>query len=355
MRNRNYVALPELLGVSDNPLQLASAIGGQARMDFYWKEIGGKRRLIGNPNKPMRKLHDLFGGYIRESVRIMEDDSYPLRKFPSAAAFVDGANHLKNAQRHAGGKFFYVTDIWNAYPSVDLERLAALIVYIRKYSEYKVDFSLFMLGQSPSLSGELRSDVLFPPMHTFLKVFCSGIHGQGLAVGGPMSPFLFNLFCEVYVDAGLRQLCKRNDIVYSRYADDLVFSRSKPIIGDIRRELRKCITSGGFKINHRKSKVLSREMGTVFITKMGLRGAPFAVSGELEKYSLVFPQKKRRCLHGMIGSYLNGQMDWPEKVGGLVAEFLHYYKNVGRPTSTDNKTFWLCKKFEADWAKYRYR
>ncbi|MEK7115609.1 MAG: hypothetical protein AAB862_01540, partial [Patescibacteria group bacterium] len=126
----------------------------------------------------------------------------------------------------------------------------------------------------------------------------------------------------------------------------------KPIIGDIRRELRRRITHGGFKINHRKSKVLSREMGTVSVTKVGLRDDTFTVKGEAV---LVFPQKKRRRLHGMIGSYINGQMDWPEKVGGLVAEFLYYYKNVGEQTATDCKTFKLCKEFEADWAKYRYR
>lgn len=352
MRKRNYVALPE--PHIDNPLDLASMVGGNPQMEFQWKEVGGKRRLIGNPNRPMRKLHTLFGNYIRMGILAMGDDNYPLRRFPSASAFIKGANPLKNAQRHASSRFFYITDIGNAYPSVDLERLAGLIVYIWKYSLHRVDFSLPILGQRSSLPDELRSDALFPPVYTFLKFFCSGLYGNGLSVGGPLSPFLFNLFCEVYVDAGLRQVCKRYDIRYSRYADDCVFSRNKPIIGDIRRELREHITLGGFKVNHRKSKVLSRAMGTVFITKIGLRDSSTTGSGT-QVATIVFPQKKRRRLHGMIGSYLANQMDWPEKVSGLIAEFLYYYKNVETPTLTDLKTFALCKEFEADWAKYRHR
>ena len=46
-------------------------------------------------------------------------------------------------------------------------------------------------------------------------------------------------------------------------------------------------------------------------------------------------------------------MDWPEKVSGLVAEFLYYFKNVWPKTETDKKTFALCQAFEAEWAKYR--
>ena len=354
MRSNDYAALRESLKSDDNPFLLTDALGGHPSIDFFWKEAGGKRRLVGNSNNPMRRLHRLFGGYIRTGIATMGKDNYPLRRFPSASAFVTGANPLKNAQRHANGRFFYITDIWNAYPSVDLEKLAGLIVYIRKYDVHRADFSLSMLGQRSLLLEELKDDALFPLLSAFLKFFCSGMYGRGLAVGGTLSPYLFNLFCEVYVDAGLRQMCKKYDITYSRYADDCVFSRNKPIIRDIRKELRECITRGGFVVNHRKSKVLSREMGAVFVTKIGLRDSTAATEDTLEAI-LVFSQKKRRCLHGMIGSYLSGQMDWPEKVSGFIAEFLYYYKNVGTPTCTDQKTFALCKKFEAEWAKYRNR
>ncbi len=47
------------------------------------------------------------------------------------------------------------------------------------------------------------------------------------------------------------------------------------------------------------------------------------------------------------------QMDWPEKVSGLISEFMYYYKNVEQPTATDRKTFELCKEFENEWSRHR--
>lgn len=352
MTSRNYAAPQGPLVVDDNPLRFAKMVGGHPNIDFYWKEKNGKRRLIGNPNKPMRELHELFGVYIRSSIETMGDGNYPLIKLPSSLAFVKGSNPLKNAAKHRDGKFFYITDIHNAYPSVDLVRLAALIVYIKKYAIYGVDFSLSRLGQNASLVYELREDELFTYVHAFLESFCAGVKGEGLAVGGPLSPYLFNLYCEVYVDANVRLACRKYNITYTRFADDCVFTRNKPIIGNMRREIRECIRQGGFNINHWKSHVLSREMGTVFVTKIGLH-EPLDSAGEWEPATFVFPQKKRRRLHGIIGSYLKMQMDWPEKVSGFIAEFLHYFKNVKEQTATDRKTLTLCKKFEAEWEKHR--
>ncbi len=341
----------------DDPLRFVTMVGGCPRIDFHWKQdTNGKRRLIGNPNKPLRRLHRLFGQYLEEAISKMGKENYELIKFPSSTAFVRGTNPLKNAQKHQKGRFFYITDFANAYPSVDLVRLAVLIVYIKRHNVYGLEMSLRMLGQNRVLVRELQEDPLFLSILAFLESYCSGQYGRGLAVGGPRSPYLFNLYCEVYADAGLRKVCERYGITFTRYADDNVFSRDKPITSDIRRELRRRIESAGFQVNHRKSKVLCRDMGTVFVTKVGLRDQNLvAPRSESAKAAIVFPKKKRRRLHGIIGSYLHMQMDWPEKVSGRIAEFLHYYRHVERRTAADHKTFALCKEFEREWAKYRKR
>jgi hypothetical protein len=143
-------------------------------------------------------------------------------------------------------------------------------------------------------------------------------------------------------------------VTYTRYVDDLVFSRGIPIPFFMRQEIRRFITEAGFAVNHRKSTVRSRQMGTVFVTKIGMR-EDSAESGEAKPAILVFPQKKRRRIHGIIQSYLTKELwnESPEVIRGIIAEFLHYYKQVVIPTKTDAKTFALCKEFERVSEPYR--
>ncbi|GEM_PF-2676176 len=361
-----------------DPHTLVGQVGGRPQLDFFWKEVSGKMRIIGSPNKPMEKLHELFGNDLRNAIRAMGKDGDNLIKFPSAMGCVRDSNPQRNAEKHAHGKHFYITDLHAAYPSVDIERLTVLIVFIMGYSEYRTDFKLEYVARNELAMFQIRGDPLYHPMFDFLQIYFAGKLGKGLAVGGPLSPFLINLYCEMYIDSRMREWCRKYngyhanpeahpadlreqyEITYTRYVDDLVFSRGSPCITPIRKGIRKIIQEAGFLINHRKSKVLSLEKGTVFITKQGLRAPENDEDEVLAKKPaiLVFPQSKRRHLHGLIGKFLAHQADFPlEKSGnvvkGYVAQFLHYYKSVAQPTATDAKTLGLCRKFEIEWAKYR--
>jgi hypothetical protein len=328
------------------PPELLAGFGGKPSMSFFWKEVAGKRRLIGNPNRPMRVLHQLFGKHLLDGVMSTDDGGYGVRNLPSATGCVRGSNPALNARKHISGKFFYITDLKNAYPSIDLERLALLVVYLARYDEHQFEVSLKYFSENERKE-TIRDDPLYPEMLAFLTLNFAGLYGKGLAVGGPLSPYLMNLYCEVYLDSRLRRWCKKNGLVYTRYVDDLTFSSTHIISGEKRREIRRFIAEAGFEVNHRKSKVLALGQGAVFVTKVGLEQ-------QLEHSArIVFPQKKRRRLHGAIKSYLVGQADWPEVVSGLVAEFLYYFKTVEKRTATDSKTFALCRAFEAEWSKYR--
>lgn len=331
----NHIS-PEILG----------SLGGRPIMDFFWKDVAGKRRLIGRPNKAMRVLHELFKRYILDGVMSTGRIGYGVRKLPSATGCVMGSNPTRNAQKHIKQRFFYITDLKSAYPSVDLERLALLVTFLARSADYASDISLLFFTDGDTK--ELRETPLFREMLDLLVCHFSGMYGKGLAVGGPLSPYLMNLYCEVYLDSRLRWWCENRGIVYTRYVDDLVFSSSQFIGEEERREIRRFVSSARHEVNHRKSKVLDLHKGTVFVTKVGLEHQPGS-----DVARIVFSQKKRRRLHGAIRSYLVGQKDWPEMVSGLIGEFLYYYRTVPKKTATDRKTFALCKAFEAEWAKYR--
>jgi len=363
-----------------NPNTLIELAGKDPSFSFRWgdpsekkeekkpSKLKKKRRLIGHPNSSMRRLHHLFEEKLREAISKIEGhDGYNLRMLPTATGCIQGRNPLLNAKKHEQGEYFYITDFAHAYPSVDLERLTVLLVFIFSYSTHGVDYTIESLERNELAKFAMRSDALYNPMLSFVHFAFGGFAGKGLAVGGNLSPYMLNLYCEVFVNTRLRKLCQKysskeepwRDITVTQYVDDIVFSRGIALDRVTRRMIRDIFFDAGFQVNHRKSRVLKRSMGTVFVTKQGLRSP--TDSGEEKNAVLVFPQKKRRRLHGIIKSYLVPGRDapfalWndePEVIRGLIAEFIFYYKNVATQTATDRKTFALCKEFQMVSEKYR--
>lgn len=381
-----------------NPLDLINTTGLRPSFSFKWGDPGEKkenifastsrrpkkkRRMISRPNGDMRLLHQMFGEHLHDAIETMgEKGTYGLRFLPSATGCVIGSNPLINAKKHENSEFFYITDLRNAYPSIDLKRLAILLVYIEHYDYYKADFGLHHLALNELAQFEVSCDPSFEKMYGFVQIAFGGFQGKGLAVGGPLSPYLLNLYCEAFVDSRLRYYFLQHEdrrfpeknVIFTRFVDDFVFSSGTFIKSETRKDIREILTRAGLEINRKKSFVLKRSQGTVFITKLGMRLEHVAQArneseetiGEIpdkKKISvgiLTFPQKKRRRLHGILQSYLKpvfpkeGSVsklpgywnDSPEVVRGIMAEFIYYYKNVEHPTATDEKTMSLCKQFE---------
>lgn len=340
----DMILRPDLVGRS---------FGGLPQINFHWEEVRGKQRLIGAPNNAMRRLHRAFGTYLQDLVHRADSGGYGVRKLPSATACVPESNHFQNAELHRYGQYLYITDLTDAYGTVSLPRLALLITFLIQFEEYVDRVSLAWFGQDDRRE-QLADDPCYGRVLGFLQAHFSGHAGQGLAIGGPLSPYLMNLYCEVYLDAPLRRFCEKREkgyqITYTRYVDDLVFS-ARTYIGPIARSrIRSIIEESGFTVNDRKSRIGILGMGQVSVTKMGLEAQGEEGSGQPAR--LVFPQKKRRRLHGLIHSYLSEKMDWPEKVQGHAAEFLQYAQRVHPRTATDEKTLALCRQFFAEWRKY---
>lgn len=351
---REMILRPELVGYG---------FGGHPMIRFEEREVRGKMRLIGIPNRSMRLLHRQMGKFLIDLVMATDGSGYGVRKLPSATGCVSGSNPQKNALAHQEGKSFYITDLVDAYANVSLERLALLITLLVRYEDYGLDFVLGWFGKNEHIDA-LAEDWAYQPVLDFLRAHFAGQFGRGLAIGGPLSPYLMNLYCEVFLDMPLRKYCERREITYTRYVDDLVFSATFFMGTETRQRLRDIIEQSGFAVNHKKSRFQLSSMGPVVITQAVI-DRPFDLelfrghlpptpenmqrSCSADRPNLVFPQKKRRKLHGLIHSYLTFGMDWPEKVSGYVAEFLHYYKRTSLRTATDKKTFALCRQFQREW------
>lgn len=325
------------------------------RFDFHEERKEGsdgriKRRTIGKPTIAMRLLQYRFEEFIREACRRVGDPK--LVRLPSATAFVLGGDPIRNVARHERNQYFYIVDLRHAYDSLDTELLASLLTAIVGYPAHQDAFAEFLrlmeFGiREDSLLDGLRGDPLFVRMRKFVSQFCRGPTGNGIVTGSPSSPYLFNLFCEMMLDAGIRRFCLGewgNGIRYSRYADDLVLSNGRPLFPPFRQKIRNRIAEAGFLVNHRKSWVLDRAKGTVFFTGFGLSRYDFEEHPH-QANRVTFPGEKRRALRGVIRTFLARGEGNPDKIGGHVAHFLHYVESV-RPTASDRKLIELCLKFK---------
>lgn len=157
-------------------------------------------------------------------------EDYPL--FANVTGGIRGVGIADNVARHADNYYFYITDLTNAYGSLDQDRL---------------------LAQLRDLDQRMNPD----ECEELVREFCLHPSGKGIMQGAPASPLLFNIYC-VALDAKLSSTAVDYGITYTRYFDDLTFSAPKeagPIGKHKRRNIRQTILNDGWKIADRKTRV----------------------------------------------------------------------------------------------------
>jgi RNA-directed DNA polymerase len=134
---------------------------------------------------------------------------------------VKGKSNITNAKCHQGKKFKFATDLMDFYPSVTngiVHKTFLQLGYLKHQAHWLTRLTTFKYG---------------------------------LPQGTSTSPALANV-CFGEVDNLLLEVCKQNEITYTRYVDDLTFSSSRDFRGLID-SLLKIITEKGYKISYRKT------------------------------------------------------------------------------------------------------
>jgi hypothetical protein len=216
-----------------------------------------------------------------------------------------------NAKEHTSSRYFYQTDLKDAYGSVPLERLVQILV-----------------SRKPQWR---RDDV-----REVLARYCFEKSGVGLITGAPASPKLFNIYAADTIDIPLKKFWpyfnKDGGMIgknYSRYLDDLTFSSREPISDNIRRMIRDVIEQAGFTINHRKSSVLDLHKGPIVITGVGLEWR------ERKSARLFLPRHYLKRMRGLLHLALKGDPRVSRsEIEGLMGVF---YGVFGRKHNPDKK------------------
>jgi RNA-directed DNA polymerase len=230
LRTRADVA--KLLGTSTKQLQflLYGRPEGQRYTQFTISKRRGGTRTILAPRDDLKILQWKLAAKLAEAYRPRQ----------VVYGFVGGRSIAGNADRHVCSRHVLNADLKDFFPSIHFGRVRGLFLSLKAA----------------------------PATATVLAQICC--HRGALPQGSPASPVVSNMICA-RMDRELLALAKKHHCRYSRYADDLTFSRKRgafppelayldeddgrAILG---KELRGIIEDNGFTPHPEKTWLFSR-------------------------------------------------------------------------------------------------
>jgi RNA-directed DNA polymerase len=210
-----------------NPVSLSSfiEIHGNTLQEYKYFEIpkkSGGFRKISAPSHSLKLIQRAIADVLTELYR-------PL---PCVHGFVPDRNIVTNASLHTNKKYILNVDIQDFFPNTTY----ASIIKVLKSAPF-------------SFHDEVAKAIA--------RFAC--LNG-GLPQGSPLSPILTNMYC-VTLDNQLSELAKSYKLHYSRYADDLTFSGSKPVFNKrFFSALNKIVRNSGYELKQSKTRIQSKNM-----------------------------------------------------------------------------------------------
>lgn len=159
---------------------------------YYISKKGGSYRTIDHPSKQLKAMQRWLLAYVISDLPV----------HPAAMAYRTGKSIYENASLHASSSYLLRMDCRDFFPSITENDLRLLI------------------ASRPATFGKWKPFEI----ELFCKLVCKN---QRLTIGAPSSPALSNAVCYD-MDSELAAICKKLNVTYSRYADDLFFSAKLP-------------------------------------------------------------------------------------------------------------------------------
>ncbi|WP_455151976.1 retron St85 family RNA-directed DNA polymerase [Capnocytophaga sp.] len=193
------------------------------------KRHGGERE-IAQPTKSLKIVQRwIINQYLKE---------FPVHD--AATAYIKERSILNHASPHKSNKYLLKLDFKNFFNSINI-----------------MDFYEFINYSKLKMSEEDRNILGF-------LLFCKNKNNSYyLSIGAPSSPYISNIILYEF-DCLTQEICHKNNVVYTRYADDLAFSTNTPnILSNILQDVRHIISSlkypRNLELNQDKTVFLSRK------------------------------------------------------------------------------------------------
>lgn len=233
------------------------------------KRNGKGTRTIAQPSKELK--------YLQRTVAAAFLDKLPVHDV--AMAYRKGRGIKDNTKRHAGKKYLLKMDFENFFPSIRAEHL---IKHVEKYLDWNIGADDKITMEKLFFYAENRSKK------------------SRLSIGSPTSPLISNSIMFDF-DSKINDICHENDVIYTRYADDLAFStNTKDLLFKLPGIIDDTLSSlgySGLKINKDKTIFLSRK-GNMHIT-----GLVLTVDGKVS-----IGRAKKRQIKSLVFKFLHGSI-----------------------------------------------
>lgn len=223
--------------------------------------------------------------------RVLRD--YPVHD--AAVAYRPGIGIKDNAEMHVRNSFLLKLDFKDFFPSIKGVHFAA---HTKKYApQYANELSM------------LISVLFWAPKGTGDRV---------LSIGAPSSPSVSNSIAYDF-DVEMAEFAATRNIVYTRYADDLLFSTSSPnVLKDVRERVERLCKS----LEYPKLRVNDEK--TVYASRRGNRTATGLVLANDGRVSIGW--RNKRAVRNLIHRLEYGRLD-EEKIGWLRG-YLSFVRDV---------------------------
>jgi len=246
------------------------------------KRRNNEYRIISTPYQALMHIQRWINNEILNKIEIS----------PHAHGFIKGRSIISNAQAHLGQTHLLKMDMKNFFPSIGINRV--IDVFQR-------------CGYMHSISYELAN-------------YCC--LNQHLPQGGAASPSLSNIICR-RLDKRISNLASKYELIYTRYADDLIFS-GKYISSNFIVIVSDIIGSEGFATNNRKTKLV-RNHGKKIVTGISVSSnkltLPKSTKRELRKEVYYFTK------HGYFESTISKGVFDPIYTERLIGKML-FWKQI---------------------------
>ena len=274
----NHLSL--LIGESTEQLDFFVRNKRKVYVSYKMKKKRGGYRTIDVPSKKLKFVQRW----------ILQNILYIIKVSKHSHGFIPGRSIATNAKIHVGQELVMGIDLKDFFPSIKFNRVNGFFKSVG-YNNY---------------------------ISTILAELCT--FNWQIPQGAPTSPMISNLIAS-RLDKRLAGFCKKKELLYSRYADDITISGGK-VLPRYKTLIFRIITEEGFEINYEKVRIQGR-------------GSCQLVTGLVVNDKVSIGRKNKRIIKSLIHKIMeNGSIEANENNNPFFKEMIYgllSFSNVVEP------------------------